>query len=85
MDAGQQLGDLTPKAIRKLEEILDFPLDRADPDFLKLMSAQKDACSTILGTVTKVGELRIQKESSTQLNTLLALIHQRETENSLTQ
>ena len=74
VDAGIMLGELTIKALRKVDEILSFPLDKEDRDYLNLMKAQGGAVATVLSTAGKMQENMLRAKQADGLDKLLAAI-----------
>ena len=77
MDGGVALNALVDKSLSKLKQIIDFPLEKSDPEFMKLLSAQKDASVALLNTAVKVDETRLKARTENSLNKLLEKINQR--------
>lgn len=77
MEGGVVLNALVDKSLSKLQQIIDFPLDKADPEFMKLLSAQKDASVALLNTAVKVDETRLRARTENSLTKLLEKINQR--------
>lgn len=77
MDDGVVLNVLVGKALTKLQEIIDLPLEKSDPEFMKLLSAQKDAAVSVVNTAVKVDETRLRARTENSLAKLLDKINQR--------
>jgi hypothetical protein len=77
VEGGVVLNALVDKSLSKLQQIIDFPLDKADPEFMKLLSAQKDASVALLNTAVKVDETRLRARTENSLTKLLEKINQR--------
>lgn len=84
MDNGAKLARLVGKALDKLNEILELPLQPGDEDYLKLIAAQQSAATTLLNTGTKTDENRFREKVADRFVELLDRLRQEETElNSL--
>lgn len=77
MDAVATLNDGVGLSLNKLTEIVGIRLDNSSPDYLKLMSLQKDAAVALLNTGVKVGETRLRARTENTLEKLLEKINQR--------
>jgi hypothetical protein len=71
------LNDGVGLSLGKLTEIVGIKLDTTSPDYLKLMSIQKDAAVALLNTAVKVDETRLKARAENSLNRLLDKINQR--------
>jgi hypothetical protein len=71
-----KLEALTEKSIGKLDEIIDLPLDRADPHFGGVLRAQTAAANTTLTTQTRVDERALRQREIDRLPELLELVRQ---------
>jgi hypothetical protein len=74
LDASEGLDNLTAKALRKAEEILDMNLTPGDEDFNAILKAQVSQVQTILTTQARVDEGRFKKKQADKLGELLDLI-----------
>jgi hypothetical protein len=77
VDEGVILNEVVGLSLGKLREIVLVPLDNTSPDYLKLMSIQKDASVALLNTAVKVDETRLKARTENSLNRLLDKINQR--------
>lgn len=78
LDASEGLDNLTAKALRKAEEILDLPLVLGDDDFSTILKAQVSQVSAVLTTQARVDEGRFKKKQADKLGELLDLIKSEE-------
>ena len=65
------LEDLVPKSLVVIGKILDTDLDANDPNFARLLSAQKDAAVSVLNTAVKADENRFKNRSNKVIEELL--------------
>ena len=77
MDAVATLNDGVGLSLNKLTEIVGIRLDNSSPDYLKLMSLQKDAAVALLNTGVMGGETRLRARTENTLEKLLEKITQR--------
>ena len=80
LDRGERLEQLTDKALTKMDEILDLPLDMEHDHFPRVLSAQKDAAGSVLTLAARVDENRFRRKSTEALQSLLAAVVERETD-----
>lgn len=74
LDASDGLDNLTVKALRKAEEILDMELNPADEMFAAVLKAQVSQVQTILTTQARVDEGRFKKKQVDKIGELIELI-----------
>jgi hypothetical protein len=68
-----RLETITEKAVGKLGEIIDLPLDQADQHFPSILRAQNAAANTALATQVKVDETALRRQQLDRLPALLKL------------
>ena len=74
VDGGITLETLIPKAMRVADAILDMQLNQDDPNFARMLSAQKDMATAVFNTAQKADENQFKKRKSDVLEKLLAAI-----------
>ncbi len=74
LDASDGLDNLTMKALKKAEEILDMDLEPGSDDFSTILKAQVSQVQAILTTQARVDEGRFKKKQADKLGELLELI-----------
>lgn len=79
LDRGERLEQLTDKALAKMDEILDLPLEEDSDHFPRVLSAQKDAAGSVLTLAARVDENRFRRKSTEALQSLLQMVSERET------
>ena len=70
-----RLEEVTEKAVNKLGDIIDMPLDTTDPHFASVLRAQTSAANTTLTTQVKVDETTLRRQQLDRLPALLALVN----------
>jgi hypothetical protein len=70
-----RLEEVTEKAVNKLGDIIDMPLDPTDPHFTSVLRAQTSAANTTLTTQVKVDETTLRRQQLDRLPALLALVN----------
>lgn len=78
LDASEGLDNLTVKALKKAEEILDMALVPGDEDFNAILKAQVSQVQTILTTQARVDEGRFKKKQVDKIGELIDLIRSEE-------
>lgn len=78
LDASDGLDNLTAKALKKAEEILDMALVPGDDDFNAILKAQVSQVQTILTTQARVDEGRFKKKQVDKIGELIDLIRSEE-------
>lgn len=78
-DASQALENVTAKAFKKLDEILELPLTSAeDKEFSSILRVQMTAVQTVMNTNVRVDEARMKRRQTDNMSQLLEVLSKHE-------